>query len=157
MPYVLQKLAALTPGEWTDLLRAQVALLRAQRLVRTRPSGHLVTEAGGRAPGRASAPVPARVRPPDEWQAAERLAVAVARAAGHGIIRPRCLVRATALQQLLERRGIAGSRLCVGVRREGAALAAHAWVELDGRVLCDREEHVRTFAHLADLRIATPR
>jgi hypothetical protein len=40
-----------------------------------------------------------------------------------------CLPRALAAHAMLRRRGIA-SRLCVGVAREGSALAAHAWVEI---------------------------
>ena len=40
-----------------------------------------------------------------------------------------CLPRALAAHAMLRRRGIA-SRLCLGVAREGRALAAHAWVEV---------------------------
>jgi hypothetical protein len=40
-----------------------------------------------------------------------------------------CLPRALAAHAMLRRRGIA-SRLCLGVAREGGALAAHAWVEI---------------------------
>jgi hypothetical protein len=40
-----------------------------------------------------------------------------------------CLPRALAAHAMLRRRGIA-SRLCLGVARDGAALAAHAWVEI---------------------------
>lgn len=39
-----------------------------------------------------------------------------------------CLPRALAAHAMLRRRGIA-SRLCLGVAREGPAIAAHAWVE----------------------------
>jgi hypothetical protein len=40
-----------------------------------------------------------------------------------------CLARALAAHAMLRRRGIV-SRLCLGVAREGAELAAHAWVEV---------------------------
>ena len=40
-----------------------------------------------------------------------------------------CLSRALAAHAMLRRRGIA-SRLCLGVARDGGALAAHAWVEI---------------------------
>jgi hypothetical protein len=40
-----------------------------------------------------------------------------------------CLPRALAAHAMLRRRGIA-SRLCLGVAREGGALAAHAWLEI---------------------------
>jgi Transglutaminase-like superfamily len=40
-----------------------------------------------------------------------------------------CLPRALAAHAMLRRRGVA-SRLCLGVARDGGALAAHAWVEI---------------------------
>jgi hypothetical protein len=49
-------------------------------------------------------------------------------------MRALCLPRALAAQAMLRRRGIA-SRLCVGVAREGATLAAHAWIELDHDII----------------------
>jgi hypothetical protein len=45
-----------------------------------------------------------------------------------------CLPRALAAQAMLRRRGIA-SRLCLGVAREGEALAAHAWLELEREII----------------------
>jgi hypothetical protein len=44
-------------------------------------------------------------------------------------IKAASLPRALAAQTMLRRRGIA-SRLCLGVAREGGALAAHAWIEV---------------------------
>ena len=41
-----------------------------------------------------------------------------------------CLRRSLVLYGLLERRGVS-SRVCFGVAKSGAALAAHAWVECD--------------------------
>jgi hypothetical protein len=43
-------------------------------------------------------------------------------------MKAKCLPRALAAQAMLRRRGIA-SKLCLGVAREGEALAAHAWLE----------------------------
>ena len=40
-----------------------------------------------------------------------------------------CLPRALAAHAMLRRRGIV-SQLCLGVAREGGALAAHAWIEV---------------------------
>ena len=45
---------------------------------------------------------------------------------GAGVL---CLPRALAAHAMLRRRGVA-SRLCLGVARDGGALAAHAWVEI---------------------------
>ncbi len=58
-----------------------------------------------------------------------------------------CLSRALAAHAMLRRRGIA-SRLCLGVGREAAALTAHAWVEVGGRVIVGRDDG-KTFARLA--------
>lgn len=50
-------------------------------------------------------------------------------------MRALCLPRALAAHAMLRRRGIA-SRLCLGVAREGAEIATHAWVELgDSRIV----------------------
>lgn len=59
--------------------------------------------------------------------------------------RPACLVRALLLQQLLARRG-ADTRLRVGVRLNGEALHAHAWVEFQGEPLGESPAHVREYA-----------
>lgn len=59
-----------------------------------------------------------------------------------------CLPRALAAQTMLRRRGIA-SRLCLGVAREGGALRAHAWVEVEGRTMVGGAEAAR-FTRLAE-------
>jgi hypothetical protein len=45
-----------------------------------------------------------------------------------------CLRRSLVLYGLLERRGMP-SRFCLGVAKEGQALAAHAWIDCDGVAL----------------------
>lgn len=42
-----------------------------------------------------------------------------------------CLRQSLVLYGLLQRRGVP-SRFCVGVAKDGSALAAHAWIECDG-------------------------
>ena len=59
-----------------------------------------------------------------------------------------CLPRALAAHAMLHRRGIA-SRLCLGVARDGQDLAAHAWVEVDGREVASNPE-ARRFTRLAE-------
>jgi hypothetical protein len=49
-----------------------------------------------------------------------------------------CLTRSLALQWMLRRRGIA-SQLRIGVRRDGAGLSAHAWIEYAGLPVNDGE------------------
>jgi len=53
-----------------------------------------------------------------------------------------CLPRALAAQAMLRRRGIA-SRLCLGVARDGEALAAHAWLELGREIVVGGAETPR--------------
>jgi hypothetical protein len=142
----LRKLARLSPREWRDLLVAQVALLWAQLLVWRRPTGHLVASDG--APRASLSPLDA-----EQLRRAESIALAVGRAAEHGVFRPLCLVRAVALNRLLESNGIHGSRIRIGVRVRGGRFAAHAWVEHGDKILGDQEWHVSSFAELADVRL----
>jgi hypothetical protein len=139
------KLAKLSRREWAELLEAQAALISAQVIVWTRPRGRLVTSTpavhGERDVAGALDP------------RAERLALAIGRAAEYGVFRPLCLVRAVALNRMLERHGIHGSRIRIGVRMRGGRFAAHAWVEHRGRVLGDIDEHVGTFTQLTDVQM----
>jgi hypothetical protein len=139
------KLARLSRREWAELLEAQLALIAAQIVVWSRPRGRLVTsnapthEAGGTANALDTR--------------ADRLALAIMRAAENGVFRPLCLVRAVALNRMLERHGIRGSRVRIGVRMHGGRFAAHAWVEYHDRVLGDLDEHVGTFTELTDVHL----
>jgi hypothetical protein len=58
-----------------------------------------------------------------------------------------CLPRALAAHAMLRGRGIA-SRLCLGVARQGGALAAHAWIELGDAKLVGGSE-AGSFTRLA--------
>ena len=157
----LRKLTRLSPREWADLLEAQLALLVAQFRVWTRPTGRLVSHA---APSVSAAPlaespalqIPARAPTPVEARA-EALALAVGRAAEFGLFRPLCLVRAVALNRVLERHGITGSRVRVGVRMRNGRFAAHAWVEYGERILGDNEAHVGSFVELSEVRLVDAR
>jgi hypothetical protein len=60
-------------------------------------------------------------------------AAVAARAAWFNLEAP-CLPTALVAQFMLRRRGVA-SRLCLGVRRDGSALEAHAWLEIDGKIV----------------------
>ena len=127
-----------------ELVRAQVALIEAQVIVWTRPTGRLVTnDAVPRPAGDAGEIEPV----------AARIALAVNRAAAYGLFRPLCLVRAVALSRMLESRGLHGSQVRVGVRRRRGRFAAHAWVEYKNQVLGDQEAHVGTFAPLDDVQL----
>jgi hypothetical protein len=84
--------------------------------------------------------------------AARRWALAVDRAARRGLFRPSCLTASVALQRLLERHGVAGGRLHVGVRQDGERFEAHAWVTLGGVLLRDDPAHVAGFRELPGVR-----
>lgn len=88
--------------------------------------------------------------PPETVQALERLAIAVHRASDYGLFVPTCLVRALALEDLARRQGTEAALVRVGVRRGDAGFEAHAWLEVDGRVVGDTLDHVRSFAVLED-------
>jgi hypothetical protein len=66
--------------------------------------------------------------------APERAAAIVRGVAARHPFRPTCLEQASALVWILAAQRTP-AHLTIGVRREGAALAAHAWVERDGLLL----------------------
>lgn len=142
----LARLRRLSRSEWGDLLRAQAYLIAAQVLVWTRPIGTLVVHASAEEAASADGHFASEPN-------ASRLAVAIRRVADHGLLRPRCLVRAVALNCMLERHGVRGSRIRIGVRIDEGRFAAHAWVELGGRVLGDFVEHTGGFTPLLDGRV----
>ncbi len=139
---MLARVGRLTPIEWRDLVRAQAALIVSQVIVWTRPRGSLV-----------SMPGPACAAPMESGDRARQLGVAVHRVASYGPFRPNCLVRSVALMRMLERGGIHGARLCIGVRPARGKLLAHAWVEYGQRVLGDRPAHVRNFEVLGQVEV----
>jgi hypothetical protein len=146
---LLRVLRARRWRDLSDVAVAQVSLWRSQLLVWTRPRGRLVA---------AAAPHDGATQPtPVQQREAERLAIAVVRAARFGVGRPLCLVRALALQHMLERRGIFGSVVRIGVQRVNDALLAHAWVELGGAVLADSVDNTAPFSTLADVHAVAPR
>ncbi len=136
----LRNLAALGPRGWRELWRAQAALLRAQRRLRTEPIGALAIRepftsgAVSGDPGRAFA-----------------VALAVHRASRFGVIRPYCLVRAMALRDLLAEEGIRGASIRIGVRRADGEFQAHAWVRWGDRIVGDDPAYVELFTEVDDL------
>jgi len=74
-----------------------------------------------------------------EVQTASRMVDAASR---YGVARGNCLSKSITLWWLLRRQGIP-VQLRFGARKTGARFEAHAWVELDGRVINDSED-VRT-------------
>jgi hypothetical protein len=139
--------------EWADLAAAQGRLLGAQMAVWSRQPWRLAAIVRGvsRSAARELAPAGPSL---DQWRRVTELERALSRAVRFGVLRPRpkCLARAIALAALIRAAGVPGTRVRIGVQRsESGAFAAHAWVELAGRVVGDRVEYVATFTALADL------
>jgi hypothetical protein len=114
-----------------DVARAWLAVRRAQATKQDRPLGELV----GRDPnvladGRH--PLDARVR-----GQGERWGLAVDRALRLVPGDRSCLIRATALRDLLVMDGLAKATVRIGVRRDQRGFTAHAWVELDGTPIAE--------------------
>ena len=84
---------------------------------------------------------------------AERIAVSIRRAADHGLFRAHCLVRAIATNRMLERRGISGSQIRIGVRTVDQRIVAHAWLEYGGRVIGDTQANVDRYSELTGVRL----
>jgi len=82
-----------------------------------------------------------------EWNVMTRRARWVNAAARYPLPWARCLQRSLALCTWLDRSGLRPV-LKIGVRLDGGALSAHAWVERDGRVVNDTPIAVGEFVVL---------
>ena len=82
-----------------------------------------------------------------DFATAERVGDVFGRVARHAMLAPNCLHRALALQRMLRRRGVAAT-LRIGIGRRPHFLPGHAWVDVDGRVVNDREEVVTRYEPL---------
>ena len=136
----LRRLRSLEWEEFLDLVTAQRSLLAAWWTVQRRPKGELLRRV--QAPASAGGAL-------DERRLA-RLAVAVDRVSRFGVFRPTCLVRAVALERQIRSANAGSAVVRVGVMRGGNQLLAHAWIEIDGRVIGDEASHVRRFTPLHD-------
>lgn len=140
----LSKLRKLTPARAFAIVRAQMALVAAGRLVKTKPLGELVavSESKSAAPRK------------EDPELSAHLAWSVVQAARYGFYRPSCLVRSVAIQRLLDQHDLDTGQIKIGVRWDGDdGFLAHAWVEQDGRILGDRWVHVRQFDPVTDMRL----
>lgn len=140
----IPKLRGLQWNDWKDLVRAQWALARAQRELKRLPTGEMVRDND----------VPKESSDEGRIDDARRIALAVNRAAAFGLFRPRCLVRSRALRRMLDREGIKGARVLVGVQLSQGQFRAHAWVEYQGQVVGDDPTMVAQFTPIPDLAVA---
>jgi len=147
-PAFLRRLARLSAREWLDLAEAQFELLVAKAIVAMRPTGRLVS----RAPQLEDVALTDAALPPSDARP-EQLALAIGRAAEHGLFRPLCLVRAVALKRMLDRHGYTGGTVRIGVRMTDGRFAAHAWVAYGTQILGDQEWHVDSFEELDEITV----
>jgi hypothetical protein len=131
--------------DWKDLLRAQLALARASREMRTLPTGEMVRDA---------TPQVSMEGHPDRTADARRIAMAVNRAAAFGWFRPKCLVKSRALRQMLDDAGIDGAEVRVGVLLNDGRFLAHAWVEYRGEVVGDDPAFVARYVPMTGIQVA---
>lgn len=97
-------------------------------------------------------------RPSPSAAAVERIAAAVDIAARNSLPPAKCLSRSLALRRMLRAAGFEAD-VRIGVARPGDAFEAHAWVEVEGRVVNDAPDIAARFhpleqaADLARLRL----
>jgi hypothetical protein len=142
---------ALRGGRWAeirDVAEAQLELLRAQAMQWLRPLGEFV-EVNSVDAASQSFTAPSS----EQAEKCERLSSAIIRATRYGVFRPLCLARAVALSRMLDAHGVVGHRIRIGVRREGGAFTAHAWVQFGDLVLGDTEANTLAYSTLTQVSV----
>lgn len=91
-----------------------------------------------------------RTRHPRKAESPDAIGQAVVRAANNRLVSFSCLPRALTLARMLRQNGY-DAVLHIGVRKQAACLAAHAWVTLDGVPIGDSAEFVSQFQPFTDL------
>jgi hypothetical protein len=127
------------------MMRAQFALARASREMRTMPTGEMVRD---------TRPASSTVGHEDRTADARRVALAVNRAAAFGLFRPKCLVKSRALRRMLDDDGIEGAEVRVGVLLREEKFLAHAWVEYRGQVVGDDPAFVANYVPMTGIQVA---
>lgn len=122
----LRRFAELEPTSRLDLVRAALELALARlELVGSKPETWVAASPQG--------------SPRNAPEIVDRVAFAIPRAAARVPWRATCLVQALAAKHWLSRLGIA-SQLKLGARRgDNRSLDAHAWLEIDGRIVVGGE------------------
>ena len=115
-----------------DVVLAALAVARARRTVATRPVGALVERSRRTFPDGLSVGLA-----PDGVRAGARWGAAVDRALRWLPGDSACLVRASALRELVAANGLPEASVVIGVRRGTAGFEAHAWVEQDGTPIAE--------------------
>ncbi|MES3034158.1 MAG: lasso peptide biosynthesis B2 protein [Gemmatimonadota bacterium] len=126
-----------------DVLQAAIAVRRARHSVARTPLGSLVQSNASPTP-----PADAPSLSPQAANLGRRWGVAVDRALRVVPGDRGCLVRASALRDLLAAGGLPRAEVRIGVRRGAAGFEAHAWVEQDGTPIAEPDTLRGAFASL---------
>ena len=140
-----------SPSTLADAIIASAVLLRVLRDMKVSETGKLLNVDAISSPQAADAVVLSA----SELQAARRWERAMRRAVRLLRVDTTCLSRSLTLHRLLERDQVRGSRVCIGVQRDEASFAAHAWVDLHGYVLGDSRGAVKQWTTLGTARVAS--
>jgi hypothetical protein len=135
----LQTARTFSLGDWLMLAQSWCLLLAFDLGLRALPFPRVQAFA---APG---VPRARRALMPPDIQRVRRFVDIAAR---HHVHPMTCLRRALVLQRMLRARG-ADAQLRIGVRRDGGALEAHAWVECEDQVIGQPEIVAERYAQLA--------
>jgi hypothetical protein len=122
----LARWRALTGQQKSQLVLLAIALPATGALIRLlgfQKAAKACARMGGQAPLR-----PSSAQDLEDAQAFARLAAVAGR---HGPVTTTCLRQSLVVRAWLRRRGL-DAQLKIGVRKNGAVMDAHAWVELDG-------------------------
>ncbi len=121
-----------------DVSLAALAVARARRVVSARPVGALV-ERTAESFSQSVQPERESALSPEDRRHADRWGAAVDRALRWLPGDSACLVRASALRELVVRHGLPRAVVRIGVRRGPSGFEAHAWVEQDGTPIAEPE------------------
>ena len=80
-----------------------------------------------------------------------RLSQAVVRMAAYMPFEAACLMRSLAIQRLLDESGLESGQIRIGVNIVDGEFLAHAWVEVDGRVMGDTPAYIDQFTPVTDV------
>ncbi len=143
----IRNIGWLSPDVWREMVLGQRALAFARDDLKNRPVGALLRVDDGSTTSAESADA-ATIR------RARLIADGVTRASKYLWGSSTCLSRSIAIQKRLNDEGIHGGDLRVGVARQNGKFVAHAWVELDGRVIGDDPIAVQMYSPLDGLSIS---
>jgi hypothetical protein len=140
----LGKLKRLSRAQWGMLLRVTPLIIATRGALAVLPFRSVVQYVESQGSNRSGPALPAGDVPHVLW---------ATHAVGNRLLRGRaCLTQALVAKFLLARRGVPAA-LRIGVAKDREKLAAHAWIEQDGRVLIGGETSPQRFKALPELRL----